>query len=79
MGTIELQKQINLIKRQLKWTQNKLISVLYTELYETDVEEEMRKFQERVKKELRRETTKPEKLQNYLNIISEHPDFKKII
>lgn len=77
MGTTELQKEIKSVIATIGWNQNKLALVLYTELHDTDVEEEINRFKERVKKDLSRSSTKEEKLKNYLDIISQHPDFIK--
>ncbi|MFG5012662.1 hypothetical protein ID106_19115 [Vibrio cholerae] len=78
MGTENLQKQIKEIIATLGWTQNQLARVIYTELNDCDVEGEILKFEEKLKKALYRSTTKPELLNRYLSIISLHPDFEKL-
>lgn len=82
MGTnqdsVEIQFQIKSLIAELGWTQNKLAEILYIELNDIDNEDEMERFQERLKKELQRSTTKVEKLKTYLDIIVRHRDTKKI-
>lgn len=76
--TLELQSQIKKLISQLKWSQNRLARIIFNELNDFDDEEESYKFQERLKKELQRETTKPERLKEYLDIILRHRDAKNI-
>lgn len=82
MGTkqtsVELSSKIKELIAELGWSQNKLARILYTELNEWDDEDEILKFQEKLKKELQRPTTKVEKLKAYLDVIVRHPDAKKI-
>ncbi|HGK7311451.1 hypothetical protein [Aeromonas hydrophila] len=82
MGTnqdsVEIQFQIKSLIAELGWTQNKLAEILYIELNDIDNEDEIERFQERLKKELQRSTTKAEKLKTYLDIIVRHRDTKKI-
>jgi elongation factor P--beta-lysine ligase len=47
------------------------------ELNDTDDEEELRRFEERLKKELTRSTTKPELLEHYLDVIRQLPECEK--
>ena len=51
---------------------------IYTETHEADNDAEILSFQERLKKELQRDTTKPERLRKYLEIISNHPDAERL-
>lgn len=76
--TLELQYQIKQLLSQLKWSQNGFARIVFTELNDIDNEEEIIKFQEKLKKELQRETTKPERLKEYLNIIFRHMEYEKI-
>lgn len=76
--TIELQGQIKQAIAELGWSQNQLAKNIYTETHDIDDEVEILSFQERLKKELQRDTTKPEKLMKYLSIISSHPDAEKL-
>ncbi len=82
MGTkqesIELQSQIKKMTAELGWPQNRLARILYTELNDWDDEEEIVKFQEKLKKELQRSTTKIERLQIYLDVIIRHPEAQKL-
>lgn len=82
MGTAQKQKQIKTMLNALGWSHKQLADVLYEELqcseYE-DIEdvspEEMRKFRETLKKQLQRESTSESRLEQYVKVISEHPDF----
>ncbi|WP_298775140.1 hypothetical protein [uncultured Shewanella sp.] len=78
MGTNELQKQIKSIIASLGWSQKKLARTIYIELNDWDDESEIIKFEEKLKKELSRPTTKVKRLECYLSVISRHPDFEKI-
>lgn len=78
MGTkqesLELQFQIKKLAAELGWTQNSLARILYTELNEWDDDVEILRFQEKLKKELQRPTTKVERLKVYLDVIVRHPE-----
>lgn len=82
MGTkqtsLEVSSQIKELIAELGWSQNELARILYTELNEWDDEDEILKFQEKLKKELQRSTTKVERLRVYLDVIVRHQDAKKI-
>ena len=82
MGTkqesLELQSQIKKLAVELGWSQNKLARILYAELNDWDDEDEIARFQEKLKKELQRSTTKVERLRIYLDVIIEHPDARKL-
>ncbi|MED5602844.1 hypothetical protein [Alloalcanivorax sp.] len=72
--TIELQEQIKQVIRELGWSQNLLARKIYTEIHDVDNDREIESFQERLKKELQRPTTKPDKLKRYISIIYRHPE-----
>lgn len=76
--TLEIQSQIKNLAAELGWTQNRLAQILYTELNEWDDDEEILKFQERLKKELQRSTTKVNRLKKYLEIVVSHPEAQKL-
>lgn len=82
MGTTEttgaLQEQIKALAVQVGWSQNKLARIIFVELNENDCDVDIRAFQERFKKELQRNTTKVERLKQYLSIMTAHPDVEKI-
>ncbi len=78
MGTFELQKEIENIISQFGWSRKKFARVIYTELNEVDDEEEIRKFEERLKKHLTRKTTSVDKLKGYIKILSQQTEFGKI-
>ena len=64
----ELQRQLKDLCASVGWSQNKLARVLYQELYAQDDDVGVRRFQERLKKALQRDSTKPERLRHYLEI-----------
>jgi len=76
--TLEIQFQIKKLAAELGWSQNSLARILYTELNEWDDDDEILRFQEKLKKELQRPTTKVERLKVYLDVIVRHPDAKKL-
>ena len=82
MGTkqeaLEVQSQIKSLAAELGWTQNRLAQILYTELNEWDDDDEILKFQERLKKELQRSTTKVDRLKKYLEIVVSHPEAQNL-
>lgn len=82
MGTkqevLELQSNIKRLAAEIGWSQNKLAKLFYTELNEVDDEHEIRLFQERLKKELQRSTTKVERLRTYLDIMLRQPEADKL-
>lgn len=72
-----LQEEIKTLAARAGWTQNHAARIIFTEQNDTDNDDEIKAFQERFKKELQRETTKVERLQEYLTIMSAHPDIEK--
>ena len=82
MGTkqevLEVQSQIKSLAAELGWTQVRLAQILYTELNEWDDDDEILKFQERLKKELQRSTIKINRLKKYLEIVVSHPEAQKL-
>lgn len=78
MDTEELQKQIRELQKRLNWTDKKLADVLYVGLHDKDDTEESLKFRENMRKHLRRQTTPVSKLEQYLVLIKDHPDFEEL-
>jgi len=78
MDTVDIQNDIKLIISKLGWSQNRLAREIYVATYEYDDDDEVKKLEERLKKELSRKTTKPERLLQYLAIISRHNEFKNL-
>ena len=78
MGTIELQDEIKGILATLKWSQKRLGREFYIAQHDYDDDDEIRRYEEKVKKDLSRKTTKPELLIKYLEIISQHNEFKNL-
>lgn len=82
MGTKQdaesIQNEIKRLSKTLGWSQNKLAREVYIELHEYDDYEEIRRFQERFKKELQRKTTSVERLKKYFEILIAHPDARGI-
>lgn len=78
METEKLQKEIKNCIAKLGWSQKSLARAIFMEKNDTDNNLEITRFEERVKKDLSRKTTKPKRLSYYLDFITTHPDFKKI-
>lgn len=76
--TAQIQDQIKKVIAELGWSQNHLARIIYTETHEIDDEQEIGRFQEKMKKDLKRPTTKPETLHTYLSIILNHPESIKL-
>lgn len=77
MKTAELQSEIKGILATLKWSQKKFARVVYAETNDIDNDDEIARFEESLKKELSRPTTKPERLVEYLKILSLQDEFQK--
>jgi len=77
-STQELQKELKDIIAQLGWSQNRLACEIYMSENEIDNDDEITRFEGKLKKELIRTTTKPQRLNHYLDIIARHPDFEKL-
>ena len=79
MGTTELQVEIKRLLDSLKWSQKRLGREFYYAKHEfEDDESEIKRYEEKAKKDLSRESTKPGVLQSYLRIIVQHDEFKKL-
>lgn len=81
MGTEQKQTQIQGLLSSLGWSVRQLADVVYEELYCDDYEDlqdvdpqTVSKFYEKLKKQLTRSTTPVKRLDEYLKIITEHPD-----
>lgn len=75
--TLELQKIIESTIARVGWSRKALARRLHWELNDTDDEEELKRFEERLKKELTRPTTKPELLERYLDVLRQLPEVEK--
>jgi hypothetical protein len=60
------------------WSQNEFARSFYVANNETDVETEIKSFEEKFKKHLSRTTTKEEIIDKYLDFIYSSDEFKKI-
>lgn len=78
MDTEELQKQIKTLQKQLGWTDYELAEAIYVDLNEDDNSSKILKFKETLRKQLNRNTTPTPKLEQYLQIIKDHPDYDKL-
>lgn len=76
--TKELQNDIKNLISRLGWSQKKCAREIYFEMYEVINDDEECRFVENFKKELARSTIKPERLAEYLNIISRHREVEKL-
>lgn len=78
MGTEELQGEIKRLLGKLRWSQKRLGREFYYAKYDDDDSVEISRYEEKVKKDLSRQSTRPEVLQSYLDIIMQHNEFKKL-
>lgn len=78
MTTEQLQNEINQIIKRLGWSKNRLAREIYVATYDDDDCVEIKRFEERLKKELVRSSTKPERLREYLQIIFRHRESEKL-
>lgn len=78
MTTDQLQNEINSIIKKLGWSKKRLAREVYVATFDDDDEIEIKRLEERLKKELSRLSTKPERLEEYLQIISRHREFEKL-
>lgn len=78
MGTVELQNDIKSILAKLKWSQKRLGREYYIAKHDYDDDVEIKRHEEKVKKDLSREGIKPELLCSYLDVISQHSEFKNL-
>lgn len=75
----QLQDEIISMQKQLAWTKSRLAEVIHCELFEENDDEapSVQNFTESLKKQLTRPTTASELLERYIQIISEHPEYRK--
>jgi len=59
-------------------TTKRLGREIYIATFDDDNDDEIKKFEENIKKDLSRKTIAPQKLKGYLKIISRHHEFKKL-
>jgi hypothetical protein len=81
MGTTETTELKNCILdllERLGWSQKRLAKEIYWATYDDDDPVELKRHEERLKKELQRSSTKPERLKEYIKIISQHHEFTKL-
>lgn len=78
MDTVSAQNEIKRIISKLGWSQNRLAREIYVATYDFDDDDKINKLEERLKKELKRKTTKSERLLEYISIISRHNEFKNL-
>lgn len=78
MGTIELQQEIKALLAKLNWSQKRLAREVYFAKYDDEDDAEINRFEEKLKKDLSRKTTKSELLESYLTVITQHRDFEKL-
>jgi len=79
METKELQNEIKSDISSINWKIPKLAEVLFVALHDEVINEEneQKRFYEKLKGQLKRESTPPDLLKNYLRIIREHPEYEK--
>jgi len=78
METKDLQNEINVLLSRLGWSKNRAAKEIFSEQYENDDEEKHKKrFYYSFVKDLSRDEIKPEKLIEYLKILSMQKEVKK--
>ena len=80
MSTEELQSQIKSLIAELNWKLPKLAEVLFVAFNDDDVCDEnieIEKFYEKLKGHLKRKSTPPGLLKNYINIITNNSEYIK--
>ncbi|CAH7392742.1 hypothetical protein [Vibrio crassostreae] len=85
MGTAtkQKQKQIQNTLDALGWSHHRFADVLYEELNDNDDfketdKENIRKLGQNIKKQLKRDSTPEERLNKYLQVLFEHPDYQAL-
>ncbi|WP_114765372.1 elongation factor Ts [Vibrio rhodolitus] len=83
MGTAKKQKQIQNALDALGWSHRQFADVLYEELndnndFKATDKDDIRKLGQNIKKQLQRDSTPEERLNQYLQILSEHPDYQAL-
>lgn len=78
METLKLQNEIKKIIGELGWSRKRLAREVYTATFDDDDLDEIKKLEENIKKHLNRESTNPNRLLKYLEIISYHHEFEKL-
>jgi hypothetical protein len=78
MGTAELQEEVKRLLGKLKWSQKRLGREFYYAKHDDDDSVEISRYEEKAKKDLSRQSTRPEVLQSYLDLIVQHNEFKKL-
>lgn len=73
----QLISEIKRVCERLGWSQKELAEKIYLELNDDDNEKNIEAFCFAFVKQLQRTTTNPERLKEYLSIISNLPEFKK--
>lgn len=73
----QLISEIKRVCERLSWSQKELAEKIYLELNDDDNEKNIESFYFAFVKQLQRATTHPERLKEYLSIMSNLPEFKK--
>ncbi|ABD83109.1 hypothetical protein [Saccharophagus degradans] len=77
METETLQEEIKSLLDQLGWSKNRLAREIYVFTHDVDEELEIKRFEESLRKQLRRSTTSAERLKGYLEFIYQHDEYLK--
>lgn len=78
MTTTELQEEIEKVLDSMSWSKKRLARELYYERNDCDDPVELKRAEEKVKKDLSRSTTRVALLKSYLNFIRSHRDFTSV-
>lgn len=74
----EKQSQIKECLSKIGWSQKKFARIYYCHIHDTDIEEEIKQFEEKIKKQLSRPTTSIKLLEQYLCFLYSQEEVKKI-
>ncbi|EMV9185914.1 hypothetical protein AADU03_004800 [Escherichia coli] len=80
MGTEaqQLQDEIKKLLNSMGWSINQFARELHELEYPgCDTDSEIESYQNKIKKQLSRPTTPPERLRHYLKLLQKHPDFSE--
>lgn len=77
-STDVLKNEIRRIIGLLGWSERRMAREIYYSINDIDNEDEVRQFEEKIKKSLQRKTTKAATLEGYLSVIMQHDEARKI-
>lgn len=76
--TEKLQEEIKILLKKISWSQKRLGRELYYERSDTDNDDELQQWEEKIKKQLNRSSTDASTLQAYLDFILSHEEARML-